>query len=178
MTSKRSLTLGPGSWGQAGTQAEEREPDGESGQASGWTQAVAGISLPINGDTTAGPAHLPRWARSKQGCVLRSMQRLSHPGAGVLSRHSKAQERIVTLPGVCRATRRQLPSRGSVAAPCVAAGSRGADPAEPLPCSHSLPPSPGSLPTDSARAASGCQGTSCCPSAWHSPHCSWQGPVS
>lgn len=37
---------------------------------------------------------------------------------------------------------------------------------------------PGRLPGDSVLTASGCQGTSCCPRAWHYTCCSWQGRVS
>lgn len=63
---------------------------------------------------------------------------------------------------------------------CGSRGSLGAVSADAPPPHTTTPASllPGRLPVDPVLAASGCQGTSCCPRAWHHSRCSWQGPVS
>lgn len=79
------------------------------------------------------------------------------------------------------------PSEGArrPAGPASAAGTTCGSGSSPVHYSAGAPPShnsstslpPGSLPINSVLTASGCQGPSCCPSAWHSTHCSWQGPI-
>lgn len=100
--------------------------------------------------------------------------RRRRPGLG----RSKAQCRAHTRPseGTCPPAG-QAPAAGST---CGRRGSLGAVSADAPPPHTTTPasPLPGRLPVDPVLAASGCQGTSCCPRAWHQSCCSWQGPVS
>lgn len=108
----------------------------------------------------AGPTHLAGEAGSEQD----SWRRASVEG-GVLQHRPPGPGRSGAF-GPQKAPARSMPGP-IISTACGSRGSLGAPPADVSPLHNSPALPPGRLPADSVLTASGCQGTSCCPRAWH-----------